>query len=104
MARAICVSSAYPGNFTAYGCPVGYMPLQTANANDVYMVGEQVSQSFKEAWFQLVDINTLELGGSNQTGATQTMGIFDSIPVQDVLVIAFLFVMFGLGFIGGIRK
>jgi hypothetical protein len=39
--------------------------------------------------------------GSNDMGLGQGEGIFADIAVQDILVFVFMFLMFGLGFIGG---
>ncbi|NMG49193.1 hypothetical protein GO613_13880 [Azoarcus communis] len=104
MAQAICFKVPSAVDYTAYGCAPGYAPVVLPKQVESYQVGAKVSTSFNNQAFQIVDIGVLELGGSSATGATQTTGVFDVMPVQDVIVVAFLFVMFGLGFIGGLNK
>ena len=96
MAQALCVSTVSGADFSRYGCPSGYMPMYLPNNTDTVILGERVGMKF----IGFVDLEPLGIGG----GGAQVLGIFHSIPVQDVLVAVFLFVMFGIGFAGGVLR
>lgn len=93
MARALCIPDAAGQNWTLFGCPTGYKPLATPVNGQTYLLGKDVDVPFHQITPTFIDLNNLF--------PIQNMGIFGTIPVQDVLVVVFLIVMFGIGFLSG---
>lgn len=75
----------------SYRLSITYKAIATSSWRDVTL---DLADCYIE------DSGSGDSGGSGLSGT----GIFDSVPIQDIVVFCFIFVMFGIGFIGGLKR
>jgi hypothetical protein len=86
-----------------YNCTCTSFSLDDLELSLTYKASSS-SSIMRTATWKLTDCYIEESGGTDSGSDSGIAGIFDTVPVQDIVVFCFIFVMFGLGFIGGVQR